>query len=248
MRLLTLAVALGLGAACYLLVVYPARAKVGAARSFSFQVPQGVGALAEALADEGVVDSAFLYGAYHRFVAGSDALREGPVLLARNLAPSEVLRRVVEGRGPVPVRVVIPEGFTRFDIGTRLEEAGVCARDAFLVATSAPPAGVSAPSAEGYLFPDTYELIQESSAEEVVSRLRDNFTRRVNLRSAHGLSEQQVLVLASIVEREAAVAGEQRRIAGVFLNRLRSTTFRPLHRLQADPTVAYGCVAEPGRA
>lgn len=108
-------------------------------------------------------------------------------------------------------------------------------------------------SAEGYLFPDTYHFLDHSSAEVVLERLVRTSQRRVERVIAEaeasggspalalGLSPAEIVTLASIVEKEAAVADEQPIIAGVFLNRLRDPNFKP-KRLQADPTVAYGCL------
>ena len=248
-----------LGLIAYLLIVYPGRPMDGPPRSFEFAMDGDLESVAARLAEEKVVDSAFVYAAYHRLVIGASSLREGNVLLARNLSAEEVLRRISVGRGPVPRRVVIPEGQTRFDIAELLEAQNICGAAEFLVATSAPPRGIEAPSREGYLFPDTYEFRESTAAEDVAARLLANFETRTDTLfaehadavadlEAQGMSRHDVLILASVVEREAGVASERPIIAGVFLNRLRSDTFRPRHRLQADPTVAYGCIAEPARA
>lgn len=254
------AVFTALAAIAYLLIVYPGRPMDGPGRSFEFEMGESLETVSAGLAEEKVVESAFVYAAYHRLVTGSSRLREGRVLLARNLSPEEILRRITMGRGPVPRRVVIPEGQTRFDIARILEEQNICGEAEFLVATSAPPPNVEAPSREGYLFPDTYELREGTDAIDVVARLYVNYETRTDaVFEAHGdalaalqrdlnMDRHDVLVLASVVEREAGVAAERPIIAGVFLNRLRSETFRPRHRLQADPTVAYGCLAEPERA
>ncbi|MGH2536574.1 MAG: endolytic transglycosylase MltG [Candidatus Promineifilaceae bacterium] len=94
-------------------------------------------------------------------------------------------------------------------------------------------------SLEGYLFPDTYRLGLEADAAELVTALLDNFGRRVTpaMRQEfglQGLSVREAVILASIVEREAAVAAERPLMAGVFLNRMRQGM-----RLEADPTVQY---------
>lgn len=259
-NIFVVAVFAALVAIAYLLIVYPGRPMDGPGRSFEFVMGDSLEAVSAGLAEEKVIASAFVYAAYHRLITGNSQLREGRVLLARNLPPEEVLRRITLGRGPVPRRVVIPEGQTRFGVAEILEREGICGAAEFLVATSAPPPSVEAPSREGYLFPDTYEFREQTAAEDVVSRLYNNYEARTDaLFEAHadslaalerelGMDKHDVLVLASVVEREAGVAEERPIIAGVFLNRLRSDTFRPRHRLQADPTVAYGCEAEPARA
>ncbi len=83
-----------------------------------------------------------------------------------------------------------------------------------------------------------FEQRMEAVREQHAARLTE-------LGETLGWTFQEVLTLASVVEKEAAAAVERRTIAGVFLNRLQSETFRPLQRLQADPTVSYGCIAEP---
>ena len=116
--------------------------------------------------------------------------------------------------------------------------------------------GIEGPSAEGYLFPDTYLFSEDLAGDEVIRRFVENYHRRVDplleeneegldeLARTLGWGPHQALILASIVEKEAAVAQERPTIARVFLNRLRDPEFQP-KRLQADPTVAYGCLTAP---
>ena len=102
------------------------------------------------------------------------------------------------------------------------------------------PPGAS--SFEGYLFPETYELGRDVSADVVLRRFLAEFDRRVDRdvqAAAHerGLSLHQLVTLASIVEKEASRPEEQGEIAAVFENRLDRAMF-----LQADPTVQYTLV------
>lgn len=164
-----------------------------------------------------------------------------------------VLRRVAGVLGSAAPRLTIPEGFSRFDIADRLASRGICGRADFLAATTdrALLTSLELPgaSAEGYLFPDTYDFERASAPDEVVRRMVDTFRERTAaLFAGHApalasqrLTPHDALVLASIVEKEAVVADEQPIIAGVFWNRLRRPEFTP-HRLQADPTVSYGCL------
>jgi UPF0755 protein len=156
--------------------------------------------------------------------------------------------------------ITIPEGWNRFDVAARLAEWNVCTRAEFLSADRAQDSVRSyasdAQSNEGYLFPDTYWLRDGMRAETVLQRLTQNAARRLrllqqteseafaNLQSEFGFGVREAVILASIVEKEAHVPSEQPEIAGVFLNRLRDPTFHP-KRLQADPTVAYGCLQTP---
>jgi UPF0755 protein len=118
---------------------------------------------------------------------------------------------------------------------------------------------VGAESAEGYLFPATYEFPKDADAREVVQRLVKESDRRweallearkdgfAALQSSLGWGRREVLTLASMIEKEAAVDDERPLIASVFLNRLLDPGFHP-KRLQSDPTSSYGCIAWPEEA
>jgi UPF0755 protein len=94
-------------------------------------------------------------------------------------------------------------------------------------------------SLEGYLFPDTYNIIANEDPNDVIFKLLDNFNNRVTTdmrdrAKEMGLSLSEVLSLASLVEREAQVARERPVVADVYLNRLEQGW-----RMEADPTVRY---------
>lgn len=258
--LLGVALALGLGVVGFLLLVYPRQAPAGEGEHLVVTLREGMSAdeLARLLHDEGVIEEPWLFAVYLRVRGVHRHLRTGEVLLTDALPPHEVARRVSRGHRGLPVRVTIPEGLNRFEIATRLRDAGVCSNRGFRIATSRPIEGETEGTHEGYLFPDTYDFLQDSDAAEIAARMVDNYRRRTDplfeanrgsldrLRRELGFGRRHVLTLASIVEEEAAAASERATIAGVFLNRLRSDDFRPLHRLQADPTVSYGCLAVRG--
>ncbi|MBW2525054.1 MAG: endolytic transglycosylase MltG [Deltaproteobacteria bacterium] len=230
--------------------------------------PEGLDAAEAAglLADLGLTSRRRTLELYLRSTDASSCFRAGPHLLPRQ-APPALLRQLLCRTSDRPVvRVVIPEGFTRFAIASRLQQLGVCAERAFLHVSADTvllhALGVEAvdaaggDTAEGYLFPATYELPLDSDPPVVLRRLVSETERRWRrLVAAHPgvLAEleqelewgrHEVLTLASMVEREAGAAEERPVIASVFFNRLRDPSFRP-KLLQSDPTAAYGCLAMP---
>jgi UPF0755 protein len=244
----------------WLVLVYPEGEGAGTGREVAIDLSAEptVEALASELEASNVVADGWLFAIYARLLGASGHLREGEVLLRDDMSPRTVLLRVALGLGDAHLEVTVPEGLDRFQIAARLDRWGITTEDAFLNAVQDPELlaelSIDAPSAEGYLFPDTYLWSERSDPRELVRRMVENFRARTDgLLSETALSTvadlqygpHQVLILASVVEEEAAVADERPVIAGVFLNRLRSETFRPRHRLQADPTVSYGCRAMP---
>ncbi|MDH5675750.1 MAG: endolytic transglycosylase MltG [Myxococcales bacterium] len=252
-------VAAALLGAGWLLMAYAAQPGPGRGRVVELQIAEGEGlaAIAARLAEAGALEAPRSFEVLGRLRGAEPRLRRGAVLVRDSMTPGELLARVAAGLGSVELRLTIPEGQTRHELARRLARWGICTEAEFLRASAAPELlaelGIDGPSAEGWLFPDTYRVRDDSGAERLLRRLVENARRRFEpLKQHHAaalaeLSEQldmdfqQVLALASIVEREAVLAREQPVIAGVFLNRLRSPDFRP-KRLQADPTVAYGCL------
>lgn len=247
------------------MIVYPKRAAPGRGREVTVAVrpDMPLDELAARLGDVGAVADPRLFAVYARLLGADEHLRDGEVLLTDDMSPRDVLQRVALGYGAATVRVTIPEGFDRFDIAARLARWQICDEDAFLAATEdralLDELGIAGPTAEGYLFPDTYRLSQDLDGEGVVRRLVANWQRRVEpafeahderlawLERELSWGRAEVLTLASIVEKEAAVADERPVIARVFINRMREPEFRP-KRLQADPTVSYGCLTAPDAA
>jgi UPF0755 protein len=219
---------------------------------------------AHLLADKGLVESAETMAIFLRATGGTVDLVPGPHLLYEGASPWE-LRHLLSRSILRPfARVTIPEGFHRFDIATRLEKLRVAGKGAFLAASADPAllAELKLPpgeSAEGYLFPATYDLGVDSDPREIVRRLVAESDRRwetllarhqesaQRLASQLGWGRREIVIVASIIEKEAAVDEDRPLIASVFVNRLLDPEFKT-HKLQSDPTSSYGCIAWPAEA
>lgn len=240
--------ALGVAALAWLVVVYPTQKpapKAGKTVALQLVPNTTLESAAEQLYARGLISHPSLFALYARVMGAQDRLRQGQVLVTSQMTIRQLLQRIATGYGSTPLLITIPEGFNRYDVAQRLQEWGVCGGDAFL-------SEATATTSEGYLFPDTYWLQDGMAAGQVLKKLTDNAQRRMSkvfeseapaladLQRDFGFGQREVVILASIVEKEAHVPSEQPLIAGVFLNRLRDPHFKP-KRLQADPTVAYGC-------
>jgi len=174
-------------------------------------------------------------------------VQAGEYRFDRPLAPVEVLRMLIEGR-VFQRRLTIPEGLNRFEIAARFEALGFGSAESFLEASGDVAAiadlDPDAQDLEGYLFPDTYSLGRSVEASELVRRMVAQFRQvvgpdPVERARRSGRSLRDVVILASLVEKETARAEERPLVAGVYSARLRRGML-----LQADPTVIYGLVRE----
>ncbi|MFN0144888.1 MAG: endolytic transglycosylase MltG [Dehalococcoidia bacterium] len=173
-------------------------------------------------------------------------LSAGEYVLDRGSSALTVIDSITVKLSSPTVKVTFPEGLRVEEMAEIAEQRGFGSRDQFLRAVAeatVPPelAGVIPENAglQGYLFPDTYILPEGSTAAQLVALMLKTFVRRFTpelqaAAKARGLSVHQAVTLASIVEREAAVAEERPMIAAVFYNRLDASDL-----LGADPTVQF---------
>jgi UPF0755 protein len=242
----------------------PASAGASGTRvSVRFSGSESSADIARQLGELGLVDSPRLFRMYSELLAPSVDVRPGPHLLERGLSPRRLLQCLARLPSRPTSRVTVPEGYNHLQIAERMEKAGVCASAEFLASARDPRLlerlGIAGSSAEGYLFPATYELFLDADPELVITQLAGETRKRLarldaasggglkRLRERRNWTERDVLTLASLVERESAAPDEGPRIAGVFFNRLDDASFRPARRLQSDPTAAYGCLIHGDR-
>lgn len=234
----------------------------GAGKAQRFEVLPGEDSalLSARLAQAQLISSPRLFSTYRRVLNPSLELVPGQHVVRGDLSARELLRRLARAPGRGTSRVVVPEGFNHVQLAERLQQQGVCDAEDFRRAARdaehARQLGLPGSSAEGYLFPATYELLADSTPSAVVAvlvaeahkhlrRLQAEFSAEFAARKReHGLSPHDIVTLASIIEKEAARADEKPLIASVFLNRLLDPTFRPLRMLQSDPTASYGCLVQ----
>ena len=199
--------------------------------------------VARDLRRQGVLRHSLPLVVWARLTRQDRAVHWGEYLITTPLSPLELLARLTGPPDPLH-QLTVPEGLTVRQVVQLLAASGFGAEESFrclledpsfLASEDLPPAG-----AEGYLFPDTYQFPlatpQERILRAMVKRFREVFGPPLALRAARlGLTDEQAVTLASLVEEEAKLPGERSLVAAVFLNRL--------HRgmpLQSDPTVLYG--------
>jgi UPF0755 protein len=233
---------------CFALVVSFLSCSAPAPQSNGRRVEVTVGpelsipALADTLTAKHVIGNRALFHFYSWYYNYGHRIRPGRYRLPVGTGERRVLK-LLSGEEPALVMVTIPEGYTMSQVAATLAEHGVCRADSFLATCTDTNLlrefGVSAPTAEGYLFPETYEFLTSSPPGDVVRRLLRQFSSAFSELltpppDPRPLTPAQVVTLASIVEREAKEPEEFPRIAGVFMNRLRRGI-----PLQSCATVEY---------
>jgi UPF0755 protein len=192
--------------------------------------------IAGQLQTDGVVRSHYAFDLLRLWKRGT--LRAGEYRFDHPASAIEVYARIA--RGDVFTRTVtIPEGSNLFDIGARIEQAGLGPRAEFLAAAAQQTGLVAdldphAASLEGYLFPDTYHLPRKSTPTQICTTMVRRF-RREAAQIGLAANFHKVVTMASLVERESAIDTERPLVASVFENRLSAGM-----PLMTDPAVIYG--------
>jgi UPF0755 protein len=219
--------------------------------------------IAGRLAGEGLIKDAraFVFIASSKQLSGE--LQQGTFVLRRNMTPDQLVTALLAPPAVPYVQIALRTGLRLEQITAKLQTLPELQMDPreFYELAKEPPAALIAdypwlerifrdlpegtkPSLEGFLWPDTYNVLPDTTPEELIRRMLDKFIATVteaklNVPQERGLTFYQVLSLASIVEREAVLDDERALIAGVYQNRMDGLPGIKNKILNADPTVIY---------
>jgi UPF0755 protein len=192
---------------------------------------------------EGLISSTAAFKVYVDFVGKANSLKAGTYVMSKNMSIKQIVEMLCEGNpAKATVKFTIPEGYTIQSIARELMEKGLItneeqlyvsarAGESFVNFAFIADAGATMNSAsrsyllEGYLFPDTYEVYADASVETILikmlNRFNEVFSDEYLARAQQlGLTLDQVVTLASMIEREAAAEGDFSKVSAVFHNRL----------------------------
>ena len=210
-----------------------------------FEVPPGesLRTVARRLELVGLVNNQDYFVYLSKLTGKSRNIRVGQYGIKSGSTPLQILTILSSGRS-VEYSITIPEGTNMYEIAQMLEKAGLGKKREILVLFKNKEfikslLGKSLYSLEGYLFPDTYFYTKYSTLKGVVKKMVQTFLDAYKeiepLEKKIGMNRHEIVILASIVEKETGVPHERHRISSVFHNRIKKKM-----RLQTDPTVLYG--------
>jgi len=210
-------------------------------RIVSFPAGSGIKRLADDLKQGGFIRSTWHFIIVSRLRGQAHCLKAGDYRFTDAMSITDILRKVVNGDVDFQ-RFTLPEGYSIYQAAELLEQQHHLSREDFLKACTDPQLltrlGIRAASAEGYLYPATYNFSQGETAEQLVAQMAAHFEKNypaITGNAATGRSRHEIVTLASIIEKEAILPAERPLISSVFHNRLRIGM-----PLQSDPTAVYG--------
>jgi UPF0755 protein len=199
-------------------------------------IPRGYGKrdIADLLVREGVIDQPWIFVGGVIALKAAEELKAGEYQFSKQASLHEVIATITEGK-VVQHQVVIPEGLTSEQIVQRLLESDILTGN------------VREVPREGSLLPESYKFPRGTAREQVIQRMQQAQRRVVQEIWDHRTPDlplktpEQLLTLASIIEKETSRPEERTRVAAVFVNRLKQKI-----KLQSDPTIIYGLVGGRG--
>ncbi len=198
------------------------------------------GKINQRLSEEKLISNARVFHHYAKYKNVLTKFRAGSYTIPRGARMSDVLETLVYGQ-PNLTSVTIPEGKNMYEIAKLIANSGIADENEFLQAVQHPglisSLSIQASSLEGYLYPETYKFAPDTPARDVAKTMVDLFRKKTeSINWSHPfLNKHQVVILASVVEKETGAKFERPAIAGVFTNRLKKRM-----RLESDPTTIYG--------
>jgi UPF0755 protein len=194
----------------------------------------GLGDITDILTREGIVDQPWAFRLSAITSGDLARMKAGEYLFKANVSAKDALGQIVRGE-VIRHSITIPEGLTSEQIVARLRENDLLIGD------------VTQIPREGSLMPDTVRFERGQTRQDIINRMQSEqrrILREIWAKRAQDLpikTEQELVILASIVEKETGRADERPRVAGAFINRLNRKM-----KLQSDPTIVYGLVGGKG--
>ena len=231
----------------YLCCLFVSPGNGTAVKDVSFPAGSGIRKLAAELKAAGIVRSSWHFILVSRLRGQAQRLKAGDYRLNDSMDVTTILNKLVNGDVDFR-RFALPEGYSIYQAAELLEQKGFFSKDEFLKACRDPQVlsglGIRAESAEGYLYPATYNLTKTGTAEQLVSQMTQRFEKAFTGigSGSSAVSRHEAVILASMIEKEAVTAEEKPLISSVFHNRLRIGM-----PLQSDPTAVYGVRAFSGK-
>jgi UPF0755 protein len=199
-------------------------------------IPRGLGIrdIADLLQREGVIDQPWVFIGGVMVLKARGDLKHGEYQFTKGASLADVVTTIVENK-VVQHTLTIPEGLTSEQIVAKLLE------------TESLSGQIKEIPREGTLLPETYKFTRGMTREQIIQRMQQAHRRLLQEVWEHRMSDlpvktpEQLVTLASIVEKETGKPDERSRVASVFVNRLKSKM-----RLQSDPTIIYGLTGGKG--
>ncbi len=212
-------------------------------KTFIIYPGQTLHRISDNLKKERIISDRRLFKLYTRMEGATKKLQSGEYTLSASKSPEELLLILITGKVKL-YRVTLPEGLNIKETGKWVQRAGFCSQEEFVSLCKDGPfigsLGIHARTLEGYLFPDTYFFPKNSDCKYIIRSMVKNFQEQIPPKwekkaKKMGFSIHEIVILASIIEKETGDASERPLIASVFHNRLNRGM-----RLESDPTVIYG--------
>lgn len=208
----------------------PAAAEGSSGISFEIKPGEGAKIIAEGLLDKGIIRSRTAFLVYATLAGHVRHFQAGLYELSPAESARGVMRMLVKGEGREAV-VTIPEGSNYFDIDEILSSRGIIKKGDFIGQVMTMSREV-----EGYLFPDTYRFLLNSSSSDIIQKMFSAFDQKIKPLLPAGVADaRETVILASILEKEVQSEEDRRIVAGILKKRIAGGI-----GLHVDATVCYG--------
>ena len=220
-------------------------------QSFTIEAGEGVNQISQRLEDQGLISNNIYFDIYIWKTKREDKIVTGTYALRPNMTLPEIIDIITTGQAePKDLKITIIEGWNIDNIGEYLAKKDIVSKEEF----EAEAKNVTkyqekysflegldpeTNTLEGFLFPDTYLLYPDSTAEMIVIRMLNNFDKKLTTTMREDLEQEghtflEAITMASIIEREVQTPKDQKIISGIFWSRLESS-----HPLQSCATINY---------